>query len=95
MRDIALNFLYLSPKHAGGKDQVGLNLLKGFYEIGYTKRICVICYEYSQEMIKEIADDVKLVVIKKRGFHSEFERLFFLLFYNTFFCTLYCKEKFF
>ena len=34
MKRILLNYIYLSRKHAGGKDQVGLNLLKGFYENG-------------------------------------------------------------
>ena len=84
MRDIVLNFLYLSPKHAGGKNQVGLNLLKGLYELGYTKRICVICYEYSRETIKKIADDVGMIVIKRRGFRSELERIIFLFLCNTF-----------
>ena len=62
-RDIALNYIYLSKKHAGGKDQVGLNLLKGFQEIGYATRLYVICYDYSSEIIKQIAPDVELLVI--------------------------------
>ena len=33
MSKIGLNYTYLSPKHAGGKDQVGLNLLAGFHEL--------------------------------------------------------------
>lgn len=37
MGKIALNYIYLSRKHAGGKDQVGLNLLRGFFELGCTK----------------------------------------------------------
>lgn len=30
MKKIALNYIYLSKEHAGGKDQVGINLLKDF-----------------------------------------------------------------
>ena len=41
MQNIALNYIYLSKSHAGGKDQVGLNLLKGFYENNVTKDMIV------------------------------------------------------
>ena len=52
---IALNYIYLSPQHAGGKDQVGLNLLKGFQDSGDAKRMCVICFDYSYNIIKKIS----------------------------------------
>ena len=51
MQNIALNYIYLSKSHAGGKDQVGLNLLKGFYENNVTKDMIVFCYNYSAEII--------------------------------------------
>ena len=41
-RKIALNYIYLSKHHSGGKDQVGLNLLKGLQEMGVTKQMAVI-----------------------------------------------------
>lgn len=47
---VALNCIYLSEKHAGGKDQVVLNLLRGFYELGKTKNMVVICYEYTRQL---------------------------------------------
>ena len=46
-RKIALNYIYLSKHHSGGKDQVGLNLLKGLQEMGVTKQMAVICYPFS------------------------------------------------
>ena len=32
--NIAINLIYLSPNHDGGKDQVALNLLKGLQDNG-------------------------------------------------------------
>lgn len=81
---IALNYIYLSEKHAGGKDQVGLNLLKGFYEHGHTKHMMVICYEYSREVIKAYAPDIKIVSIKNPGMNNELGRLLSISYVNTF-----------
>lgn len=55
MKKIALNYIYLSKEHAGGKDQVGINLLKGFYENGYTRNMFLICYDYSLELVRSLA----------------------------------------
>lgn len=84
MKKIALNYIYLSPKHAGGKDQVGLNLLKGFYELGYTKDIFVICYSYSTNVIKQIAPDINIIEIPAREDVTELLRLIKICFTNTF-----------
>lgn len=80
---IALNYLYLSPKHAGGKDQVGLNLLRGLYKINVSSEIIIICYEYSKMIIQEIAPEVELLVVRKRKCRGEFGRLFWLEYDNT------------
>lgn len=66
VRKIALNYIYLSEKHAGGKDQVGLNLLKGFYENGHSKNMFVICFEHSRKKLLEIAPDIEIVAIKEK-----------------------------
>ena len=83
MRKIALNYIYLSKNHAGGKDQVGLNLLKGFYELGYTKSMMVFCFDYSRELILSIAPDVKVISIpcKARG-NSELVKMAYLTLIN-------------
>lgn len=86
MRKYALNYLYLSKNHAGGKDQVGLNLLKGFYENNYSKEMLVICYDYSVKAILKNAPDIQIVSIKmpKLIVSNEFSRLAMLTYYNTF-----------
>ena len=83
-RDIALNFIYLSKNHAGGKDQVGLNLLKGFQEIGFTSHLYVICYDYSTEVVKRIAPGVEIIAIKSLNSTNEIIRLSQLCLFNTF-----------
>ena len=83
-RDIALNYIYLSKNHAGGKDQVGLNLLKGLQEIGFTDRIKVICYNHSVETIKNIAKDVEIISIPSHNDSSELVRMARVSMFNTF-----------
>lgn len=83
MKKIALNYIYLSKRHAGGKDQVGLNLLKGFYDIGVSNRMMVLCYDYSVDLIKKIAPDIEIYQIKSNRFSSEFMRLLCQTYVNT------------
>ena len=83
-RDIALNYIYLSKNHAGGKDQVGLNLLKGLQEIGFTDRIKVICYDHSVETVKNIAKDVEIISIPSHDDSSELVRMARVSMFNTF-----------
>ncbi|MEI3267102.1 glycosyltransferase family 4 protein [Frisingicoccus sp.] len=85
MGKIALNYIYLSRKHAGGKDQVGLNLLRGFFELGCTKNMLVFCFDYSYETIKSIAPDVEIVPLKcKVKGNNELMRLSYVSYINTF-----------
>lgn len=84
MGKIALNYIYLSPEHAGGKDQVGLNLLKGFQENGYVKDMCIICFEYSIQLIKSISQDIQIIAFKIPKIHSELQRMGIISFVNTF-----------
>ncbi len=86
MDKMALNYIYLSPQHAGGKDQVGLNLLKGFEELGATKDMIVFCHDYSTELIREIAPNIQVVEIpsKRKKAKSELARMFEVLCVNTF-----------
>lgn len=84
MKNIALNYIYLSKSHAGGKDQVGLNLLKGFYKNGMSKNMIVICFDYSEEIILKIAPDIKTIVIRSRKVHNELERMAYVCYVNTF-----------
>lgn len=94
MRKYALNYLYLSKNHAGGKDQVGLNLLKGFYENNYSKEMLVICYDYSVKTILKNAPDIQIVSIKmpKLIVGNEFSRLAMLTYHNTFVLSKIIKK---
>ncbi len=83
-RDIALNYIYLSKNHAGGKDQVGLNLLKGFQEVGFADRLIVICYDHSEEMIKKTAPDAEIISIPSHNDSSEIVRMARVSMFNTF-----------
>lgn len=84
MKRIALNYIYLSKNHAGGKDQVGLNLLKGFYENGYTKNMIVFCFDYSKEVIQGISPDIRIVSIASKTYKSEVLRMIQVSMVNTF-----------
>ena len=93
MKKIALNYIYLSKRHAGGKDQVGLNLLKGFYDIGVSNRMMVLCYDYSVDLIKKIAPDIEIYQIKSNRFSSEFMRLLCQTYVNTVITPKVVKKK--
>ena len=93
MKRILLNYIYLSRKHAGGKDQVGLNLLKGFYENGFSKNMLIICYDYSVEVIRALAPDIEICQIKSKKMKSEFSRLFFQMYFNTIYLPRIVKKK--
>lgn len=84
MAKITLNFIYLSKHHAGGKDQVGLNLLRGLYENGVSKDYQVICYDYSLEVLKKLAPDATFLTIPAPKANGELARLWALMWNNTF-----------
>ncbi len=81
---IALNYIYLSENHAGGKDQVGLNLLKGFHELGKTDDLIVICFDYSVNIIREIAPEIKIIPIKSAPVNNELKRMLQVCMTGTF-----------
>lgn len=84
MKKIGLNYIYLSENHAGGKDQVGLNLLKGFQENDVAKDMYIICYDYSVEIIKLISKDIQIISIKALSQGSELSRMIEISLTNTF-----------
>ncbi len=93
MRKIALNYIHLSKNHAGGKDQVGLNLLKGLYELGKTSGMVVICYDYSHDIIKSIAPDVQIITIKSHSDKNELQRMLNVCLTGTFAIPKIIKEN--
>ena len=84
MKAIALNYIYLSKQHAGGKDQVGINLLKGLYENNFTNDMYVICYDYSVDLIRTIAPNINIISLKSGNIDGELIRLFSLYLVNSF-----------
>lgn len=83
-KKIALNFIYLGKKHAGGKDQVALNLLKGFHVDGSASDMIAICYDYSEKIIRKIAPEIQIVTIPSAHTHNELMRLWEICRTNTF-----------
>lgn len=83
MKKIALNYIYLNKSHGGGKDQVGVNLLKGLYENGYTGEMYIICYDYSVGLIKSLAPDIEIISLKSHNIRTELFRMITLCYDNT------------
>lgn len=79
---IAFNYIYLSKKHAGGKDQVGINLLKGISQSGFTDEILIICYQHSEELLKSIIPSAEFLVLKPHT-GGELKRIIGLYFDNS------------
>lgn len=90
---IALNYIYLSEKHAGGKDQVGFNLLKGFEELKLTDKMVVICFDFSEEIVKSYAPSIKVITIPGKSIKSEIKRMMYLCYVNTFVIPKIIKEN--
>lgn len=91
-RKVALNYIYLSQKHAGGKDQVGLNLLKGLQDIGVADQYLVICYEYSLATLQALAPDAQYITLKSPKEHGELSRMGEIALNNTFKIPKILKE---
>lgn len=92
MASILLNYIYLGQKHAGGKDQLGLNLLRGFQELKIAGSFQVICYDYSVDIIKKLAPDVEIYPIKSSPNRNELHRMLKLCWVNTFLITRIVKQ---
>lgn len=62
---IGIDCTSLQEKHDGGKEQVLLNLLKGFHHLDAGKSICIFCYPYSASRLKTLIPDAEFVVVKE------------------------------
>jgi len=93
MRKKALNYTYLSEKHAGGKDQAGLNLLQGFQDLHVTDHFFVICFDYLEKYIREIAPDMEICILKSHLQMNELTRMFYLSYVNTVKIPALLKQK--
>lgn len=72
---ILLNYIYLSRKHAGGKDQMAINLLEGIYKNGDIHQCVVLCYDYAVSYLEEIAPGVQILSIRPPKKDTEILRL--------------------
>lgn len=90
---IALNYIYLSPKHAGGKDQVGFNLLEGFEILGLARDMAVICFDYSADLIRSISPSIKIISLPSKSTKGEISRMLHLTYVNTFVIPKVIKEN--
>lgn len=83
-KKILLNFIYLSRQHAGGKDQVALNLLEGIYKNGDMHRCIILCYSYAEDYIRQIAPNAEIICVKAPKKDMELMRLMHIERVNTF-----------
>lgn len=83
-KKVLLNFIYLSRHHAGGKDQVALNLLEGICKNGDICRCAILCYDYAVEYIRKIAPEADIISIKAPKSSTELVRLAHIECVNTF-----------
>ena len=51
--------------HAGGKDEVAYNLLRGFEILGHSKQIVCFCHADLVDIVKEVNKNVEIVVVPK------------------------------
>ena len=68
---IGIDLTSFQKKHNGGKEQVLFNLLKGFNELGASKKICIFCYAYMIERIRQIIPDAEIVTIEPSKFSKK------------------------
>lgn len=83
-KKILLNYIYLSRQHAGGKDQVAINLLSGIAKNKMLERCVVLCYDYAKDYLIQIAPGVEVITVKPPKKESELVRLSCIEYVNTF-----------
>ena len=54
-KKILLNYIYLSRQHAGGKDQVAINLLEGICKNKDMGACVVLCYDYAKAYLEPVS----------------------------------------
>lgn len=60
---IGIDLCSFAKSHAGGKDEVAYNLLRGFALLGYSKEVVCFCYEELAEKIREISADLEICIV--------------------------------
>lgn len=76
---IAIDMCYFYNTHAGGKDEVAYNLLRGFDEIGVSDQIVCFCYKKLVPVLKSVNPNIHIQIVPKirtskffQGFHFWF-----------------------
>lgn len=62
---IGIDCTSFQKKHDGGKEQVLMNLLKGFHQLKAGEKICIICYPYSVNQLKALIPDAEFIIVKE------------------------------
>lgn len=78
---LGIDLTSINKEHNGGKEQVVINLLLGFQELGYANDVYIFLYKHSYEKIKNIIPDsniiiVKIVDLKKKAITDMYFRTF-------------------
>ena len=62
---IGIDLCEFTSVHAGGKDEVAYNLLRGFEQLGYSRNIVCFCTKELVSVIRQISKDVEICVVPK------------------------------
>lgn len=74
---VAIDTTSFQGKYDNGKEQVLINLLKGFYEIGCGEYLRIICNESRYNIYREFVPNAKFFIIKERFILNESPNLSF------------------
>lgn len=64
---IAIDLCTFTATHAGGKDEVAYNLLRGWVKLGYCDRFVCICHEDLVSVVKNIDERITTCVIPEKA----------------------------
>ncbi len=78
---IAIDGSFFSDRYEGGKEQVFLNLLKGWEELGLSQNILVICNSSAAAKFKKISSQIKCIVVKPLDYKIKSKGILFRTFW--------------
>lgn len=72
---IAVDLSTFTASHAGGKDEVAYNLLRGFSKLGHASQIVCICRPELRDIVRGIDDKYEIVTLEKRDYRGKLSTL--------------------
>lgn len=88
---VAIDMCYFYSTHAGGKDEVAYNLLRGFDEIDASGDIVCFCYKKLVPTIQKVNPNVRLQVVPKIRTWKFFQNFHF--WFRSYYEERWCKRN--